>query len=128
VKRALIADGWTITHDPYPLAMGTRRGFIDLAAEIALAAARDERTIAVEVKSFIGPSPLADVEQALGQYLVYRSWLSRTDPARELYLAVDSDTARDIFDDRFAAVLIEDYRLRLLVVEIESERIAQWRS
>ena len=36
VKNALVQDGWTITHDPYGIAIGRRRGYIDLGAEIPL--------------------------------------------------------------------------------------------
>src|SRR5437868_3162380 len=31
VVRALTADGWTITHDPYPLSFGGKDLFVDLA-------------------------------------------------------------------------------------------------
>ncbi len=33
VRTALEKDGWKITHDPYFLYVGRRRGFIDLGAE-----------------------------------------------------------------------------------------------
>ena len=49
VKNALIQDGWTITHDPYRIAIGRRRGYIDLGAEMPLAAEKEGRRIAVEV-------------------------------------------------------------------------------
>jgi hypothetical protein len=50
VKQALIADGWSITHDPYFVQMGKLKGFIDLGAEL-LAAERDTSRIAVEIKN-----------------------------------------------------------------------------
>jgi hypothetical protein len=31
------------------------------------------RRIAVEIKSFVGPSVVDDIEKALGQYLIYHS-------------------------------------------------------
>src|SRR4051812_8044342 len=39
VVRALTADGWTITHDPYPLSFGGKDLFVDLGAEEAALAA-----------------------------------------------------------------------------------------
>lgn len=33
VKNALIKDGWTITHDPLTLELGSSRLFVDLGAE-----------------------------------------------------------------------------------------------
>ena len=38
-----------------------------------------------EIKSFLGPSQLHDLEVAVGQYLVYRSLLEVTDPQRKLF-------------------------------------------
>ena len=97
VRHALLADGWTITHDPLRLRFGRRAFFIDLGAEQLLAAAKDGRTIAVEIKSFSGPSLIADLEQALGQLLLYRTILHRLEPDRLLYLAIDQATFAGIF-------------------------------
>src|SRR3954471_19827343 len=94
-KAALVADGWTVTHDPYYVTLGERRGFVDLGAERPIAAQLGDRRIAVEIKSFTGPSPVTDLEAALGQYLLYRSWMARVDPDRTLYLAIDSVTEQD---------------------------------
>lgn len=33
VVEALIKDGWLITHDPFYVPIGNRRGYIDLGAE-----------------------------------------------------------------------------------------------
>lgn len=38
VKRALVRDGWTITHDPYTISAGTTKIYVDLGAEHAIAA------------------------------------------------------------------------------------------
>ncbi len=128
VKQALIADGWTITHDPYTISFGgARYGFIDLGAERTIAAERAGRKIAVEIKSFVGPSPIADLQNAVGQYLLYRSWLARTDRDRELYLAVDPAAASDVFEDLSGQVLVEDYAIKLLIVDVEHERVVAWR-
>ncbi len=127
VRQALIDDGWTITHDPYFIAFGERRGFIDLGAEPAIAAQRADRTIAVEIKSFAGPSPVSDLADAIGQFLLYKSWLLRTDPDRTLYLAVDAEVADGLFADPAGQVLREDYGIRLLVIEMAQRRISTWR-
>jgi hypothetical protein len=71
VKTALIKDGWTITHDPYTLSAGCTDVFVDLGAERILAAERNSDKIAVEVKSFRGPSEVRDLEIAIGQYVFY---------------------------------------------------------
>ena len=126
VKHALIKDGWAITHDPFTLTFGRRRGFIDLGAERMLAAEREGRKIAVEVKSFVGVSALADLEQALGQYLLYKSWLARLEPDRALFLALSDAVADDIFGDISAQVLLEDYGIALIRVNMEREEVVGW--
>lgn len=54
VKTALQAEGWIITHDPYPLSAGGTELYIDLGARKLIAAVKQNRKIAVEVKSFSG--------------------------------------------------------------------------
>src|SRR5437588_7300958 len=53
VRHALEKDGWTITHDPLTLSVGGRDIYIDLGAEMPIAAEKEGRRIAVEVKSFL---------------------------------------------------------------------------
>jgi len=126
VRRALEKDGWTITHDPYTLAFGRRRGFVDLGADRPFAAEKGTRRVAIEVKSFLGESVMADLEQALGQYLLYRSWMRRTDAVRELLLAVSDSVYDDVFVDPSAQVLITDYDLSLVSVSLEREEVVRW--
>ena len=38
VRTALEKENWQITHDPYKVVLGRRKGFIDLAAEKLVAA------------------------------------------------------------------------------------------
>lgn len=71
VKEALIKEGWTITHDPLRLPIGKTKVYIDLGAEKLLGAERDGEKIAIEIKSFVGLSNIADLELALGQFLLY---------------------------------------------------------
>ncbi len=62
VVQALIADGWTITHDPLRLTFGGREVYVDLGAERpTLAAEEDGRKIAVEIQSFLNQSPVHDL-------------------------------------------------------------------
>jgi hypothetical protein len=127
VKRALIADGWDVTHDPYLLRFGRRRALIDFGAQPALGASRGTETIAVEVKTFASYSQLMDLEKALGQYLLYRSWLQRTDPQRVLYLAV-GHYQQALFDEEAIVVLVDDYQVLLIFVDLAGERIVAWRT
>jgi XisH protein len=132
VKTALIADGWTVTHDPYRIEYGGKDAYIDLGAEreiadVVLAAERGATRIAIEIKTFTGPSVLADLQQALGQYLLYRSWMRRIEPERMLYLAVDTETAMGVFDAAFGQIVADEAQIRLVVVDMLMERIVAWR-
>jgi hypothetical protein len=80
VRNALTKDGWVITHDPFHLSWGGKEMYVDLGAEYVLAAERLNRRIAVEVKSFLGQSLMDDLEKALGQFVLYRSVLSKRIP------------------------------------------------
>ena len=56
VKHALEKDGWIITHDSLFISFGGVNMYVDLGAEMIIAANRGNEKIAVEVKSFVGPS------------------------------------------------------------------------
>ncbi|MBP0015143.1 MAG: hypothetical protein J7545_15230 [Roseofilum sp. SBFL] len=47
VRTALEHEGWTITHDPYPIDLGVVDFYIDLGAERLIAATKNEDKIAV---------------------------------------------------------------------------------
>ncbi|MDW8213224.1 MAG: XisH family protein [Roseiflexaceae bacterium] len=131
VKAALVADGWTITHDPYRIEYGGKDAYVDLGAErqqgLLLAAERGTTTIAVEIKTFTGSSILTDLQQAIGQYVLYRTWMRQIDPQRLLCLAVDMETATNVFAQEFGRIVADDVHLHLIIVDIEAERIREWK-
>ncbi len=86
VKNALIKDGWTITFDPYPIKYEEVKLVADLAAKKTIAATRQGQNIVVEIKSFLSRSPMREFETALGQYLIYQTFLSLTHPDYKVYL------------------------------------------
>ena len=126
VRTALIADGWTITHDPYTLAFGDQNLFIDLGAERVLAAEKSGNKIAVEVKSFVGRSPVNDLEQALGQYMLYERILDRREPERALFLAIPIGAYKGVLDSAVGRLAVTDFHIRLIVFDPEKERVEQW--
>lgn len=127
VKNALIKNGWTITHDPLILPFGVHNLYVDLGAERAIVAAEKEgRKIAVEIKSFKGRSEVDDLENALGQYILYRNLLQRREPERTLFLAVPMSAYDGIFSTPLGRVVIEDEHLKLIVFDPTEEVIQQW--
>ncbi|MBR8831591.1 MAG: hypothetical protein N5P05_003077 [Chroococcopsis gigantea SAG 12.99] len=127
VKIGLEKEGWKITHDPYPIRYGVSDLYIDLAAEEAIAAEKEGRKIAVEVKSFAGSSTVSEFHTALGQFLNYRIALEISDePERVLYLAVPIDTYRMFLRFEPAKTAIERYQVRLIVYNPKLEVLEQW--
>ena len=124
--RLLVADGWTITHDPYHISIGRKNLFVDLGAEKLLAAEREGKRIAVEVKTFGGPSEVHDLEEALGQYLLYTPFMRAQDPERRLYLAIDVEVYKNIFEEPIGRGVVEEYNLRILIFDSDKEVIVRW--
>lgn len=125
VKTALIKHGWTVT-DSLSLKVGKRDLFIDLGAEKLLIAQRAQQKIAVEVKSFISASPVSDLEQALGQYLLYEDLMQIQYPDRILYLAIRSTVYNTFFQEPIVQIVLERRRLHLLIFDETQEAILQW--
>jgi hypothetical protein len=126
VKAALIADGWTITHDPLKLSVGKKDLFVDPGAERLLAADKEGRKIAVEVKSFPGASDVADLENALGQYVLYRDILEESEPDRLIYLAISWKVYEDLFQEPIGQLLLRRQHMRLIVFDPQKGVILQW--
>lgn len=101
VVKALINDGWEITDDPLILSYGGRELYVDLGAEkTTIAAQKGNLKIAVEIKSFLKSSPVRDLEEAVGQYSVYKSILTETQSERILYLAIPKRSYENIFTEK----------------------------
>jgi hypothetical protein len=126
VRAALIKDGWTITHDPYTLTFGPRGVFVDLAAEQPIAAEKQGRKIAVEIKSFLGASEIHDLEMAIGQYVFYRSLLARAEGDRQLFLAVPHTAFEGVLSEPVAKPAIDDAAIAILVFNATEEIIVKW--
>jgi hypothetical protein len=126
VKTALKKNDWLITHDPYPLQAGSFDLAIDLGAEKFIAAERQGIKIAVEIKSFLGPSKITEFYKALGQFIAYRAALQSQEPNRTLYLAVSSDIYERFFITPFIQELVQQNQLYILNYDIEQEIITQW--
>lgn len=126
MKKALTKDGWTVTHEQMHLKWGAKDMYVDLGAEKLMAAEKDGRKIAVEVKSFTGHSEMNDLEKAVGQYIVYHDVLRNTEPGRELYLAVPEEIFVDLFEEPIGKLLLENKRFRLIVFDPFGEVILKW--
>ncbi len=127
VVNALIKDGWTITHDPFKVRWKKRTLQIDLGAERLIAASKENVTIAVEIKSFLGANDLEDLYLALGQFILYRRALQTVDPDRKLFLALSKEPFLLLFNDTEGESLRAGERINLLVFDREREEIVLWK-
>lgn len=127
VKKAVLKDGWTITHDPYRLKLARGKNlFVDVGAERLIAAEKGLEKIAIEIKSFRSPSEMKDLEEAIGQFVLYEHLLQRYEPDRTLYLAVSEDVRKSVFEEEAGQVLIEDRIIRLFTFDVNREEIIKW--
>lgn len=135
IRQALTKEGWEITDDPYVISYGERFLFIDLAARLDvlngiagrfIGARRGSSRIAVEIKEFRGNSAIADLEQAIGQYVLYRLLLEQVDSERELYLAVADTTFDGIFSEPIGELVMRELPMKLLIVDVEAVEVKRW--
>jgi hypothetical protein len=133
VKQALVKDGWEITDDPYVITYGERFLFVDLGAEETqevvgnfIGATRANLRIAVEIKELRGQSVIVELEQAIGQYVLYRLLLNRIEPDRAVYLAIPDKAYRELFAEPIGELVISDLPLQLLVIDVEQTEVKKW--
>jgi hypothetical protein len=127
VIQALQTDGWTITHDPLLIPYGDRRLFVDLGAERAtIGAERGTERIAVEIASFVADSPVRDLQEAVGQFMVYKAILGKIDPDRNLFLGVSTLAYSSIFSEPVGELVTAEVGLRLLVFDPHQQQVVQW--
>jgi XisH protein len=127
VINALRKDGWMITADQLRVHWKQHRLLIDLGAEKVLVAQKENRRIAVEIKSFLNSSDMDELYRALGQYVIYRRSLRRKDPFRTLFLALDREAFREHFDDPEGEALRLEQGINLLVFDKTTEEIVLWK-
>ncbi len=127
VIEALVTDGWAITDDPLKLRYKTRDLYVDLAAERSpIGAEKEGRFIAVEIKSFLNNSQVEALQEAIGQFTMYRAILNEIESERILYLAVPKHVYEGILTEPLGRLMIERSQLRLIVFSIQEERILKW--
>lgn len=128
VRLALEKDSWLITDDPLRIDLPNKIGYyeVDLGAEQVLAAEREGRKIAVEIKSLLGDSLLNQFHEVLGQYLNYRSAMADVGMKRDMYLAISTKIYQDMMRIPFLESRIREFSVKLITVDIDENNIVQW--
>ena len=80
------------------------------------------------MKSFSGASAVQDFKLALGQYLIYRTFLDEVAPERKLFLAVPAEAYRSFFAQVAIELVIKRFAVSLLVVDVATEEVLAWTS
>lgn len=126
VKEVLINDGWHITHDPYQLKALGMDYEVDIGAEQVIAAEKEAKKIAVEVKSFMAGSMSYDFHTILGQCLNYIIGLEVKEPDRMLYLAVPFEVYNTFFQREGVQIALKRVHVNLIIFEPQQKTIHQW--
>jgi XisH protein len=120
VVKALQKAGWVVS--PHPFAIPNRRRnplLADIRAE------RNENQIIIaEVKCFEKNS-LDELYTAIGQYIVYRSLMSKMPVIFPLYLAIPSTAYYGIFKE-IGLDIVNEMNIKLIVIDRVSEVIELW--
>jgi hypothetical protein len=64
--------------------------------------------------------------RAVGQYDIYRSILAETGSDRLLFLAVPEHVSEGILAERLGQLIVTRLQLRLIVFDVQRERIVRW--
>jgi len=126
VRKALLNDGWEITHDPYRISVEEIGYEIDLGAERLIAATNGVDKILIEIKSFRGQSLTYEFHRALGQFNSYFIPLLEKEPDRTLYLAVPEEVFNSFFQKTLIWKTLMYYRVCILVFDPMENRIVKW--
>jgi len=134
IKQALLNDGWQITDDPYVISYGERFLFIDLGATWPpppnsgqlIGLQQGDCQIAVEIKEFRGTSVIAELEQAIGQYSLYRLLLTQVDPQRTLYLGITEIIYDEVFREPIGELVLHELPMNLLIIHSKTTEVQKW--
>jgi len=101
--------------------------FIDPGAErLTISAEREGERIAVEIASLVADSPVRDLQEAVGQFVVYRALLSQVEPERALFLGVPTRVYDSVLSEPLGQLVAADVRLRLLVFDPQPPKVVRW--
>ncbi len=96
-----------------------------MGAERPISAQKGNDKIVIEVKSFLNPSFIYDLERAVGQYIIYRNFLKKTAPDHQIYLALTQFVYQANFDETIQ-LIVDENQLKLIIVNAEQEVITKW--
>jgi hypothetical protein len=126
VVRALIKAGWQIVDEQHYLAVGAsaadrRRLFIDIKAQHTL----QQIVVLIEVKG-LDKSPVHELMEMIGQYVVYRAALDFLGDDTPLYVAISEESYKDIVLHPLGQKSLEKIPIPFMIYDAKSEEISRW--
>jgi XisH protein len=126
VVRALEKQGWAVSQQPVFLRVMTATYFADFQAKRGVNG-NTQHLIIVEVKCFTNESTQQDeLYRAIGQYLLYRSILKLKELVIPIYLAIPTVAFVTLFTQAEVKITVQDVGIKLIVVDLEKEEVAEW--
>jgi hypothetical protein len=125
VMRALQKDGWQIDEQQVPIKLDRRKVFVDMRVGRVMNGSRQQMLL-LEVKCFPdAKNTTQEIYTAIGQYILYRVMLRKVEFDVPLYLSIPENIFSDVFDDSVRQA-IQETQIKLVIVNLDEERIVQW--
>jgi XisH protein len=67
-----------------------------------------------------------DLQEAIGQFEIYRAVLAETEPDRVLHMAVPRRIYETLLAEAFGRMVVARLKLRLLVFDEREEKVITW--
>jgi hypothetical protein len=126
IVRAMEKDGWQVDPLPHPLRVQNRRVFVDISATRRVNGS-GKRVLLAEVKCFAQiDSTTQELYTAIGQYLIYLTMLSQRGIDTPLYLVIPEHVYQLVFDST-VELAFNNYGIKAIIVDLDQERIVQWK-
>jgi hypothetical protein len=74
----------------------------------------------------VADSPVRDLQEAVGQFVVYRALLSQTEPDRSLDLGVSTRVYDSVLSEPLGQLVAVEVRLRFLVFDPQQQKVVRW--
>jgi hypothetical protein len=125
VLRCLKKAEWVIVKEQEYISIGSyndtnRRLYIDIKAQ-----RQDAELVLIEVKG-LETSPVHELMELLGQYLIYRMALDYLSIEIPLYIAVSQIAYQDIIQHVLGQEMMYRYAVPLLIFDPVKEEIVKW--
>jgi hypothetical protein len=126
VLRALEKEDWRILKKPHPIHIGGKYIFADISLQRSTNG-KSETIIVLEVKCFTNPdNDLQEFYKAIGQYQFYRQALQIYQSAYPVYLALPDVAYAPLIRQPTVSALFNEVGVKLIIVNLQDERITQW--